>query len=170
MLESIYKLEEGDRKKELKNIDTEIGLINESLLKTDKLFVSETIDKNSYQRLKEAYQNDLLQLQHRQIDIQEIDTDFIKQMEFAFQVMSNLEKLWLELDLEGKHALLGSIFSEELIFENGIYRTTSPNNLLSEIFNIGAGFDNHKKEKAPISGSLSGKVGHAGIEPATHRL
>lgn len=138
--EVISKQEDGDRKLELQQLDSDINRVKDLLLKTDRLFIEEKIDLDSYQRLKDAYTNDIVSLEQKRKQLKEVDKDLIKQLEFAFNVMANLQKLWNDMDLEGKRLLISSIIPGKLIFENGQYRTTENNPILSELFNIDGDF------------------------------
>lgn len=162
---TLHKKEAGDRKSLEKANDTEIKKVEDCLLKADRMYLNDDLDSESYNRLKESYKQDLTSLKVRKAQINELNDDLVGQMEFAFQVMSNLGKLWKELDLHGKRVLVGSIFSEKLIFENGKYRTPNAEGTLAEFFNIDEGSGGRKTKKAFKIEDLSFMVARRGIEP-----
>lgn len=165
MVETIYKREEGDRKQELERIKIQLAE-NESMhLKVDMMLVDEKLERDSYTRLKEKYQKERLLLQSKQEALKEVDADLLKQIEFAFSILSNLREMWQELDLVGKQKLIGSIFGEKIVFDGEICRTANLVSSVTDIFNIDGPSDGDKKEKTAGGGGLSRLVELRGVEP-----
>jgi site-specific DNA recombinase len=167
LIENIDKSNNSNRLNELKSVNSQIEKLNESLLKTDKLLVDGKIEMDSYLRLKDSFKEELVELQIRKTEINNLNENILSNMEFAFQVMENLRMLWKDLDLNGKSMLLGSIFPDKLIFENNQYRTSSENLIISEYFNSTNGFQENKNKKVVNFDDFTSCVVPAGIEPAT---
>ncbi len=167
-VESVYATNEGDRRAEIRSITEEIKRVEACILKTGKCFVEGSIDEDVYRTLNASYKEELAGLKAKKGDVETANADLVGQLEFAFDVMSNLHKLWAELDLDGKRTLVSSIFSGKLIFENDTYRTPEGEKNLSELFRIDKAFGELEKEKAPKIGSLSRMVARTGIEPVSH--
>ncbi len=165
--EMVSKQHEGDRKKEVERVDAELLKISELLLKVDKMFVAETLDLDSYKRLKDAYLLDRIKLEQEKEVLKDVTQETIKQMEFAFSILSNLHHLYVNSSLEEKRSLVGSILLGKLIFEDGKYRTTESNPLLDEVFNIDGHLEGLEIEMAPNSGSHHASVASTGIEPVS---
>ncbi len=53
------------------------------------------------------------------------DNDFEKCVNYVFNSLENLEKLWLESDLDTKQRLQQLVFPKGLVYENGSFRTAS---------------------------------------------
>src|SRR5690606_34330725 len=101
----------------------------------------------------------------------DIDKDFICQIEFALEVMSSLYKLWIELDIAGKRMLLGSIFSDKLVFDGTTYRTPTFKDSVKELFLVTPEVcKSDKMETAAKFDSRSASVAGLGLEPRTFGL
>ena len=94
--------------------------------------------------------------------------DFKGKRDFASSVelISNLDKLFIESGFDGKKIIAGSIFSDKLIFGNECCRTTKINEVIEVLNRNSKGFEGLKNGKAVKNDSLSVKVPGAGVEPA----
>ncbi|KAB2916614.1 MAG: hypothetical protein F9K23_08375 [Bacteroidetes bacterium] len=154
LFESMFMKDDEARKKELERIKSEIAKTEDSLVKLGRLYVEGKVDDTDYENLKSSYKDEIakLRLEKEEHDIDVSET--IKGMEFAFSVLSNLQNLWRELDLEGKRILIGSIVNGKLIFDGSEYRT-KPEGLFI-------------KEMAAIADSHSCSVARTRIELVSH--
>lgn len=154
LFESMFMKDDEARKKELERIKSEIAKTEDSLVKLGRLYVEGKVDDTDYENLKSSYKDEIakLRLEKEEHDIDVSET--IKGMEFAFSVLSNLQNLWRELDLEGKRILIGSIINGKLIFDGIEYRT-KPEGLFI-------------KEMAAIADSQSCSVARTRIELVSH--
>ena len=64
--------------------------------------------------------------------------------------------------------LLGSIFTEKLVFEDGKYRTTGLNEAVALIGLFQKDLQNKKAERLDISDKTFGNVPMTGLEPALY--
>lgn len=154
LFESMFMKDDDERKKHLARITNEIAKTEDSLVKLGRLYVEGKVDDTDYENLKSSYKDEIakLRLEREEYDIDVSET--IKGMEFAFSVLSNLQNLWRELDLEGKRILIGSIVNGKLIFDGSEYRT-KPDGLFI-------------KEMAAIADSHSCSVARTRIELVSH--
>lgn len=163
--ETALKKQGGDRKKEVKEITQEIEKLTTLNTEATKLFVKKELEKDAYDMVREEYLRNIAQLEAKKEALQSISNTMIDELEFGFKVMANLQNLWQELEGEGKKALLGSIFSGKLIFENNEYRTTETNPLLTELFAIDSSFEAINKKDGTEISVPSREVAPRGIEP-----
>jgi len=154
-VERILGMDKSERRKEVARLNSSIEKLKDSLLQTDKMFVEGKIKVDSYERLKESYEKELMILEVRKAEFADTNEDVLSQMQFAFRVMENLKRLWLKLDLEGKQIFLSSIFPEKLLFEKEQYRTPDGNSVISAFFQITNELQTDKTKKAAISDDLS---------------
>lgn len=152
VMNNINRNEQGNRKQQLAKVEAAIADTNAALIKADKKFINDEIEKDAYQRLKESYQHDLFRLNTEKNNLKEWDADFLKEIEFAMQLVANLRKLWVELDLEGRRTFLGSMFSGKFYFDGKTYRTVSKEKSLPEILRFDAGLEELLNEKASKNG------------------
>jgi site-specific DNA recombinase len=153
LFESMFTKDDDDRKKQLARITHEISKTEDSLVKLGKLYVEGKVEDTDYENLKSSYKDEIAKLKLEKEEYQIDISETLKGMEFAFSVLSNLQNLWKELDLEGKRILIGSIISGKLIFDGFEYRT-NPEGLFI-------------KEMAAIADSHSCSVASTGIEPVS---
>jgi site-specific DNA recombinase len=88
-------------------------------------------------------------------------------IEFGFDFLSNLDKLFTSADLEGKRRIIGSTFPEKLVYEKSAYRTAANDNVLLLIANTGKGLEEKKERRLDNSNLLSRGVVAPGIEPGS---
>lgn len=167
IVEDVFKSEEADRITEMKKIKQNIEDVNANLLKVERKYVSDEIERDTFIRLKESYKQDEMHLRDLLADLQIADADFMKYMTYGCSVLSNLRQCYDTADLDTKQKLIGSIFPEKLVFENGSYRTTKESEMLRLLCWNGEGLLNTTPKKMRRSGAISNEVGLLGIEPRT---
>ena len=160
---TVYKEEQGDRKSQLARVNTQIKVVEEKILNANMMFVEREIDKDSYQSVKEAYNDELLKLKNQKIELQSLDKDFISQIEKAFNLISNLSDFYAKSSLESKKKLLGSILTKRLVLENNQYRTIGENEILDLIFLINSDIEKLKEDKRGKFPNLSSVVARIGL-------
>ena len=165
LFDTIYKQEEGDRKLEQRRIETQLKECEEKMLKADMKFVEDTLDKESYQRIKASYNQDYSRLKSQLIENKSIDKDLIHKIERAFELISNLGQFYGSADLHGKQKLLGSIFPQKLNFDGTKYRTSGPNEIIELMFLVNNDLAKLKKDKSGYKPNLSSLVLRRGVEP-----
>ena len=84
--------------------------------------------------------------------------------------MKNLDNIYTNSNLKGKHNLLGSTFVEKLIFDGKNCRTGKINGAVSLILNIDKALEGNKKRQDDKKIDLSRIVGYTGFEPVTPAL
>ncbi len=166
-MQDIFKTEEGDRDKEVGKLDREINEKQQNLIKAAEKLVSDDLDKWSFQVLRENLSKQIGELKRQKHELNDTDDSFGKYMKYGMSLLSNLGGYYNDASLDGKQKFLGSIFPEKLIIEDGNYRTTKPNDLLSLFCNTGKAFSGLKKEKPSDLTELSGWVAPTGIEPVS---
>lgn len=102
----ISKMNKVDKKKELEILNAKLARVEQSLLKTDLLLIEGVLELDSYQRLKETYKEEINTIKVKKSELNNIGSIEIEHMEFAFNVMGNLRKMWLSLPLEGKRIFM----------------------------------------------------------------
>jgi site-specific DNA recombinase len=78
-----------------------------------------------------------------------------------------MDQFYLEGTLSVKQQLVGSMFSEKLIFENKTYRTKKENPLIPLTCRPDKGSGGSKNNKIPLKAGLSNKAPPSGLEPET---
>jgi site-specific DNA recombinase len=87
----------------------------------------------------------------------------------CLELLLSLEKYYEKGETVTKQRIIGSIFSEKLVFENKKYRTPKTNRVVSLICNNDNPFEGNKKRKDHNFHDLSHRVDPRGVEPPTNR-
>lgn len=165
VVEDVFKSEEADRTKEIRKIKVEIEEVNANLLKVEKKFVIDEIEKDSYKRLKDSYKQEEIELRDRLERLQSADAGFMEYMNYSCSILANLRQCYDLGDVVTKQKLIGSIFPEKLIFEKGKYRTTKKSELLNLLCWNGAGLEETQNKKSRKNAGQFALVARRGIEP-----
>ena len=158
---------------------------NNKSVKADKMEVTKGIDKQK-QRLQNAralmLDGDITPDDYRAMknDIESLLNELIikhtlllnggnenydEQIDFCIALLKDIDEIYKEANTELKQEIIGSIFPERLTFENGRYRTSRLNRVISLICNIGKPHEGDKKGK-----HLKIEVLSCGVEPEGFEL
>jgi hypothetical protein len=93
--------------------------------------------------------------------------DISVQLNFCMGILENLSGFYEKADLAGKQQILGSIFSENLIFSQNKVRTKKVNKVVSLLVNTSKAFQKIKNGQSNKKFELSGWVTPTGLKPVT---
>ena len=138
--------------------------------KLNDLFLDGNIQLEDYNDMKAKLRSNITELEGV------LSTKTFKEDEFQLHlskglgVLKNLDNIYSNSDLNGKHKLLGSTFVEKLIFDGKKCRTGKINGAVSLILNVDKAFQGNKKRQADKKIDLSSIVENIGFEPITSSL
>ncbi|MFW9876502.1 MAG: recombinase family protein, partial [Candidatus Thorarchaeota archaeon] len=89
----------------------------------------------------------------------------MKYCRYETSLLSNLDMFYKEAPLNIQKKLIGSIFTEKLVFENGNYRTTKVNKAIEFIGLFQRDLANKKSKHLEISKKTFDKMPRIGLEP-----
>ncbi|PWB23923.1 hypothetical protein DCO46_13245 [Flavobacterium sp. HTF] len=131
----------------------------------DKL-ISGDISKERFESIIERI-NGKLSVVNNEIEVLSTKTDSMKTfVDSGLELLTNLDRLFLNGDYDGKRIVAGSIFTQKLIFGNDDCRTTQVNEVINVLTRNSKASERLKKGKAVKNDSFSVKVPGAGVEPA----
>ncbi|MFW9874894.1 MAG: recombinase family protein, partial [Candidatus Thorarchaeota archaeon] len=165
VMEDIFKTREGDREAQLAKIERSIREANERILKIDEMFVSGDLEKDSYYRLKKSTQSKEAALKEQYTQLKLADTNFMRYCRYGTSLLENLDMFYKEAPLNIQKKLIGSIFTEKLVFEDGSYRTTKLNKAVELIGLFQKELGNKKLKHLDTSSKTFGKMPRIGLEP-----
>jgi hypothetical protein len=157
----------GNKTKELLLKKTRYDEIQTQLTNADELFLSGKMPSDRYNITVERYNAELMQLELELEVLEQVDGDISENIETGIMLLENLDQMFYESDNEGKKMILGSLFTEKLIFGNEMCRTTEVNEVIRILTRNGRGLESTDKKKAVKNDSFSVIVPGVGIEP-TH--
>ena len=166
-MEDIFTEKEGDREEQIADVEADLEELEEKLLRVDERFIEGNLERDSYQRLKDAYGEKVTEKRKRKAELERMDTNFMKYTRYGLSLVSNLPKYYRRASLEIKQKLVGLIFPEMLVYEGGDYRTNRTNEVIA-LLNGKRGDLRGKKERPTAkNSSRSGKAALLGLEPRT---
>lgn len=166
IMEDIFKTQEGDRDKEIDRFQKVLAETESKLLKVDGMYVEDKLEKDSYQRIKASYKDEIHRLQTQISRLTSTDTHFMKYCRYGMSLLGNLDFHYQQSSPHVRKKLLGSIFTGKLVFEDGKYRTTGLNEAVTLIGLFQKDLENKKAERLDISDKTFGNVPMTGLEPA----
>ena len=122
---------EGDKKRLQLQIE-ETTRRSEALLRR---LLDEVISPETYKSMSKKFENELMELKSQYNTLLQIPSEYFKYLKFGVSIIGNISSFYKDADLLIKRKLVSSIFPENLIFENGNYRTTKTNAFL-ELFTL----------------------------------
>lgn len=158
IMEDIFKMKEGDRDKEIDRFQKTLAELEPKLLKIDKMYVTGDLEKDSYQRMKASYKDEVQRLRSQISRLTSTDSNFIKYCRYGMSLLGNFDFHYNQASPHVRKKLLGSIFSGKLVFENGNYRTTGLNEAVALIGLFQKDLENKKAEHLVITDKTFGNV------------
>lgn len=164
ILSDVFKNSEKDKEDEKRKLEREIKEVQFRITSVENKLIDNIIDTDTYLKIKKRLsetENDLIM---KHLTFSKVSTDFKKYTEFGLTLINNLSSFFSNAQPEIKKKMIGSIFPQNLIFENKSYRTSKMN----EFFELICKPDNDSKKKQPHKEvKLSSLAPKAGLEPAT---
>lgn len=133
VLEDVFNSDDKDREQEKAKLESEINNIDKRLESVRMKFIDDLISSVDYREIKsslDARKNELL---GKHISIGKMDREFSRYMSYSLSLLGNLTKYYSSATTEAKSKMVGSIFPENLIYEDRKYRTTKMNEVFSLI-------------------------------------
>ena len=158
IMEDIFKTKEGDREKEIDRFQKSLADLETKLLKIDEMFVAGDLEKDSYQRMKASYKDEIPATTGSNISIDEYRHQLYEVLPLWYVSIRQPRLSLQQASPYVRKKLLGSIFTGKLIFENGNYRTTGLNEAVALIGQFQKEFGHKKAERLDISDKTFGNV------------
>ena len=144
--------------------------IAETTMKIDSAnlkFVEEKIDYESYQSVKKNLDEKLRVLQQKMTSLQSMDTEFKRFISKGFLLVDNLKDFYKKASVDVKQKIIGSIFSQNLVFDGDKYRTSDLNEAFRLITHTFNSLQGYKSQNATVSGGIFELALPPGLEPGT---
>jgi site-specific DNA recombinase len=169
VMDDVFKSNEGDRDTQVKLLESEFNSKMQMKDKATEKLVNDDLDRYAYKRLTDKLTKECNEIRLQIDDLKRAESGFDEYCRYGISLLSDLTYYYSNATLEGKQKMLGSIFPEKLVFENGKYRTTQPNEILTLLCNNNNGFGENKKGQEANFSDLSLMVTPAGFKPTTFR-
>ncbi|RRQ46559.1 hypothetical protein DTW91_04760 [Chryseobacterium sp. SC28] len=165
ILQDVFNKDKKDKDKEVTHIKGLIDSLNKKLdLLLDKL-LEDQITQQDYERGKKRFEDELYRLESQKQELEMEHNDFMVMVQYSFGMLKDLGSYYEKSEMEVRHKILGSIFPEKLIYENGNYRTAEINSVVPLICSNINSFGQVKEKRIANINNPSCKVAYRGIEP-----
>ncbi|KGL61927.1 recombinase family protein [Polaribacter sp. Hel1_85] len=165
-----YKSSKSNKINILKKLQRQKKQIEDRLDNLTEKFVEGIIDKGSYNRLRNDYNNQINDLTLNIDEHSNYQKDIRIYVDFGIQFLTSINVFYKKANTEIKRKIIGSIFSEKLVFENKKYRTAKFNDVIALIFNSNKGLSSVENKKRHEISNVSYLVAGTGLEPVTFGL
>jgi site-specific DNA recombinase len=158
MLKDFAKENQDANTIELKKIDEQIKKLQKRMDNAQTLMLDGEFSLADYKTMKTNLEADLDSLQAKKLALPETNSERDKFLAFCLENIETLGKAYTNGTVREKQLLLGSIFEENLIFDEKKYRTPKFNKIISLLFSLDKGLRKIKNGKEQIKFVNSRKV------------
>lgn len=167
VIEDVFKTNEVDKQAQLDTIDKEVNKLYERLEKAQDNLIDEVIEPRTYKTMKKRYEGKINDLLKQQTELKFADSAFKKYLNFGLRFLQDIDIYYNEAEVAVKQKIIGSIFTENLIFDKENYRTVKTNELISLITCKSALCGGIKQKQSDYKAELSYEAPPLGLEPRT---
>ncbi len=147
--ETIYKAKETHWNQEIQKCKESLAQANEKLTSLEEKFIMNQIEKDSYSLMKPKFKEEVKKFEEKLAELQGLETNYNKYIKFSVNLIQNLNLYYEKANLVVKQKLVGSIFPENLMIENGECRTARENDVILAL----KGFERDFNREEPIEKS-----------------
>ena len=162
-----HKKNGQEKSSELSQVKKELETYKKRIDNAQTLMLDGELDASEYRKIKSKLEPEIERLASKVAQLSKNENNDKEIIDFGFYFLRNMSKLFASADLDKKRYMLGSTFPEKLVYENGVYRTASEDNVLILLANTGVALSNKKEGRRYLFRLPSRKVEPAGVEPAS---
>ncbi|MBK7967105.1 MAG: hypothetical protein IPK10_18750 [Bacteroidetes bacterium] len=167
ILEKKFASMNSQKETDLKLVQKELLELSKSLNSLNSKFVDDHLDQETYSRMKKEMDDKLIELKNRESQIKEQESDFSLYMRKGITLVDNLKDFYKNASLDVKQKIIGSIFPQNLVFNQNEYRTNTINEAFRLITKTINEIQGQKKQNATVSDSVFDYAPPPGLEPGT---
>ncbi len=142
---TIFKANESNRHQEIKNYKDNLVSAQKKLVSLEEKYVLNEIERDSFSLMKPRFKEEVSILQEKLSALESKETNCNKYLKSGINLIQNLRYYYDAASIANKQKLIGSIFPENLIIENGKCRTAREN----EVIAVLRGFERDFRKKRP---------------------
>ena len=167
ILKTQFKNSSAENSKGAKDNEALIAKHQQRIANAQQMMVDGEITPADYREIKGRYEPEIRALQQEKADAGELDKKLNEHLQGALQLLQNLRQYYVSATLQVKQKLIGSMFAENLVFENNQYRTITLNSTVELICRTGAALGEKRKGLTSEFRSQPYRVSPHGLEPWT---
>ncbi len=166
LLEQSLKDNSADNSKKVKETEAAIEKLKQRLQNAQSLMLDAELSAAEYKDIRNKLLPEVDGLERQKLELLTDEDDYLQYVQSGGAILVNVLKHYDDGDLAVKQRIIGSIFSEKLIFDKNEYRTTEPNPVMTLISMSVKDLERLKKGKVGEFSDLSILVPRTGFEPA----
>ena len=167
LLKAELKQNNTTGKKEAETIAKSIGKLKLRLKNAKDMMLDGEFSTSEYKEMKIEIENELEKLNREEMQFREGIENYDSKIDDCLDLLLNIDNYYVLKDTEVKQKIIGSIYSEKLVFENNQYRTTKRNEAVELICPIDNGLGQKKGGKKTELSVSSLRVESEGFEPSS---
>ena len=164
-----FKKATDSSKLDAKQMQQELVKLEERKKKLGETFLNDEISAQDYSELKQTLEHKLMELRVQINDNKEQQSGLLDEIKNSILVIPNLLESYKNSDVQEKKKIIGSIFPQKFIFQNGRVGTTELADAFALILNYSKGFKKQKSGQNKYFNCLSALVESEGFEPSSKR-
>jgi hypothetical protein len=123
ILRDVFKQSDGERMSMIQDTTQEMAKVEARIHAADDSFFDQTIDKETYQAAKSRYNTQLAELKAKRTHLELAGINIDSRISYGLCLLRDLPAAYAKASTAVKQKLIGSIFPEKLVFEQGVYKT-----------------------------------------------
>lgn len=151
-------------KNDMKQLTKKLAEYEAKLDSLTMKYVEGDLDKEIYNRLKTKLSDEANDLKTEIEFIPSTDKNIERYLEFGLSLLTNLNEFYFQANAVVKRKILGSILSENLVFETNKYRTIKFTEAINLIFNYNKGLQEVVNKKGDPISKVSYSVAGTGFK------
>ena len=163
----VFKLNEGDRSKEIKKVEVAIKDIELIIENTDLKFAKNLIEPDDYHRMIGNFKKEKVKLNSNLAELKLTETGFDEYCKYGINILSDLRNYYSNASLDNKQKIIGLIFPQKIRFEKNNFQTIGENEILILLCNADKGFRQKKTGLLTQKSQKSCVVTALGFKPKT---
>jgi site-specific DNA recombinase len=163
-----FKITTESSKQDTKQLELELVRVEERKKKLAETFLNEELSAQDYSELKQTLEQRIMELKVQISDNKEQQNGLLEEIKNAILFIPKLVESYRNSDVQEKKKLIGSIFPQKFIFQDGKVGTTELAESFALILNNSKGFKKQKSGQNKYFNCLSALVVPLGIEPSTY--
>lgn len=161
----IIKSDNDRNNKEIKSLDEEITKNSKRIQNAKFLMLDSDLSPSEYKEIKLKCEQSNEALLRRKANLQLAEVDYIKPLQFARKLLTTLNDYYLKSNVTDRQLLVGSMFPEKIIYEDGHFRTKRINNVISAFCLSNSELGHKKSGREEKNTSSSTQVNLQGFKP-----
>ncbi|NJM24349.1 MAG: hypothetical protein HC859_01295 [Bacteroidia bacterium] len=123
IMKTIFQANESNREQEISKLKENLKSAEKKLSSLEEKYVMNEIERDSYAFMKPRFKDEIAKLRGKLAGLDGKETNYMRYLSSGINLIQNLRKHYEAASVPNKQKLVGSIFSENVIIENGKCRT-----------------------------------------------